>query len=381
MSVNKKTLINQLHQTPLFDSRFSNIKVLNCDPLTGIHLPNAGVLSVVFVALDTHTKRNVILKFLDPDIHHDVYRYKCFEREYNLLAQLTDNQRCPSLVEVMKQLPIQIGQGGQSLQINCRYFVIDFVDESLDKYFYGNQSNFCTKEKLIVFKNIVLSVLALNNRNIAHRDLKPDNLRAQGVSVNSEIIAIDLGTGVGYEDDNLLPPSQYSQQNPVGAKAYAPIETIVGLSFIKGLRRYNDFYALGCILYELFNSNHHYPALIADSGYNNCVNNSEHLIASYFQKNGFGNQEQIQQEWSRIIRREKHKVNLPVINGVSSTVEKSVGFQLNILFQSLTSIDYRDRLINANRILLQIDIMLKILDNDMRFRNQRLTKINYKKNI
>ena len=132
--------------------------------------------------------------------------------------------------------------------IPCKYFVVEWIDRDIDEFF-DRQDAYAPAEKLKLFNEIVLGVEALHRYEVHHRDLHPRNLRSYTEALNRIIIAIDLGTAA-----RLSSPSHVANYGaPVGANEYSAPETFCGLSGNREIGRATDVYALGCLLYELFN--------------------------------------------------------------------------------------------------------------------------------
>ena len=162
---NAQTLIKSL-QGKVLDCRYSNIKVMNRDPDTGEPKSQMGSLSVVFSADDSVMQQKVIIKFFDPDLLHidRDYRHPAFIREVTLLQSLRGKERFLQLVSKgLAYVPISISSTeGQSITMHCEYFVTEFAEHDVNGFFFG--SKFESRDRLVLFRKVVLSVFALHHQ-------------------------------------------------------------------------------------------------------------------------------------------------------------------------------------------------------------------------
>jgi serine/threonine protein kinase len=373
MATNRLTLIRQLQPPFVLAERFSQIEVKNCNPATGEHLHGKGCLSVVFGAYDTQTQRAVALKFFDLDYYgmQQQYRLALFQRECDLLAKLVGKQRCLQLLTPMEQLPLTVSNPttGDAITLPCPYFAIEWLEHDIDDYFH-KQQDYDAIIKLAILRDASLAVFALHRAELAHRDIKVDNLRRTERPSLKCIIAIDLGTAAAHDSLHAGSPGDYA--NPVGAPAYAPLEARCGLSGVRKLGRLADYYALGCLLFELFNIDFFFMNLIADSGYKNCFTECQHHIIRL----GLTHKQEsvLMKEWRKTVKRFKRQVTIPPIDSSGSSVPAATRDQLDRLLKDLTTVDFDDRLCDENKTLQRIDSAVKILRNNLAERRQRELK-------
>lgn len=252
---NNRLLIERLEATPLLDGRFRNIRVVNCNLATGT---KRGCFSVVFRADDVIEGKVVALKFYDvsPASLNDEYRLSAFRRESAILEALLTADRCLQLVAGLKSYPLAVDVPNYGvIELPCQYFAVEWLDTQVDEYFLAQQ-DVSAIEKLRLFNEIILAVEALHRREIFHRDLKADNLRATTDATRRMVVAIDLGTAARLDSAF----SRVAYGGPVGAQGYAPPEAICGLAGNRRIAPLSDVYALGCLLFELFNPDHFYYA-------------------------------------------------------------------------------------------------------------------------
>ena len=362
MGDNARTLIETLHREPSLDGRYSNIRVINRDPRTGDRRGHQGALSVVFHAIDSQTGRPVALKFFDPDFQGFGARYRMdlFDRECKLLERLVNKPRCLQLVQPLSELRLS-GPGassGRSATIDCGYCVLEWLDGDITEYFL-RQDKHDALVKLALFRQTVLGVFALHREGIAHRDIKHDNLRRTYRMDREMVVPIDLGTAVDLLSDPIGDFRDYA--DPVGARAFSPLEAHGGLGSIRTLAAYTDVYALGCLLHDLFNVDLYAARLVKDPGFTNCYMACRaHMDAV---RSRTANPEDLVREWDDIIVRTKGQITLPPIDSAATTVPPAVRDQLNALLHRLTDADYRSREHRRERIVRVVDAAVKALEN------------------
>lgn len=244
---NDRLLIATLEALPLFDGRFSSLKVVNCDLAKD---ERRGCFSIVFRAIDTLDGKPVALKFfdLDPAIAADAYRRLAFNREHGLLQSLLTRERCLQLVKSLSSYQLTIpASGGITFTIPCSYFAIEWLDEQIDEYFLDRKP-FTAIERLRLFRDVVLAVEALHREEVFHRDIKPDNLRSLTKALKRVVVAIDLGCAARLDSSAVAVAYGHS----VGAPAYTSPEATCGLAGNRLVAPQTDHYALGCLLFEMF---------------------------------------------------------------------------------------------------------------------------------
>lgn len=352
----------EAQDTPL-DERFLDARVVNRDRSNGDPVRGGGILSVVFKANDSHTGTPVAIKFFDPDHQgpRATYRAELFQREAGLLHAVRGNTRCLQLVQGLREfdLTLMSESAGLSITIPCQYFVTEWLDHDINAIFYA-QETFDAGEKLALFRNLSLAVTALHNAAIVHRDLKPDNLRCRDPDIKSMIVPIDFGTAASFDHQSLGSTIDY-QSGPVGAPGFAPLEARFGLSGIRVLGRYSDYYALGCMFHDLFNTEFFFHRQWNDAGYQACL-----AIFDRYQTNLHFETlppEEALGKWHELISAAKRQVNIPSMEGPHTSLPASIKPVSEQLLRMLTAVDYRDRLSEPTKLVRLIDAMIRILQN------------------
>lgn len=330
---NNQLLITTVEAMSLLDNRYEGMKFVNYDSVAD---QKRGCFSLVFRAYDCVNQKIVALKFydIDPQRMMDVYRQNAFQREHEILQILLNKKRCLQLASALSTL--QLGfplPNGTTVTFPCQYFAVEWIDSDIDDYFLGN-GTFTPVQKLRLFNEIVLAVESLHRLEVFHRDIKADNLRAYQNAVERIVVAIDLGTAARISSGNLS--NNYTQS--VGAPIYAASEARCGLAGHRSLAPFTDKYALGCLLYELFNPDYFYRELTR------CHRHYEIMLSamSSFLHGASNEQEQLV-NWKKAVAKLGHGISPIVIDGPGSTVPPGIAYLLNELLAGLTHINFASR--------------------------------------
>ncbi|ALC16375.1 serine/threonine protein kinase [Desulfuromonas soudanensis] len=336
------------------NSRFINIKCLNYPPPSG--QPKRGYFSIVFAAKDKQTGKDVVIKFMDPDSLANDYRINCFKREPRILKVIKDVPRCLQLVEELCRFNIMVNVPGSSpFKVPCDYFVTEYIENDIDEYFFSEESN-STLEKLVLFRQIVNSVEAIHRKHIFHRDLKPDNMRSRGVLENRIVYVIDFGTAARYDSAKIL--DEYGVGFHVGANMYSAPEAFLGFSGDREIAKYTDFYALGCILYELFNERMYFVELDKNPNFRLALN------AMAYELNKYSSREEKIKSWNENINRIKRMVRYPHFQGGGCSAERSIIDMIINLQQRLCAFDFNNRLSDFESIRVVINKSISVIMNE-----------------
>ena len=352
---NNLLLVNELESMALLDSRFTDMKLMNYDSAADT---KRGCLSLVFKAYDVVNQKNVALKFYDLERLNDVYRVESFEREHEILSILLNQYRCLQLASAFSRFALKIPlPNGTSAEFPCSYFAVDWVENDLDEFFLNN-SAIESLDKLYLFNEIVLAIEALHQREVFHRDIKQDNLRFLQDGIKRVVVAIDLGTAARFSSLNLR--SDYSVQP--GAIGYSAPEARCGLSGNRYLSHFTDKYALGCLLYELFNKDFFCRELVnRNPAY-------EHILSamtSYL--HGCKTDEHQFDQWKAAISKLGTNISPVKINGFGCNVPHGIAPLLNEVLEKLTHHNFASRP-KFEWVRARIWSAIRILENEERSR-------------
>jgi serine/threonine protein kinase len=353
VKTNRDILVAQLEALPLLAGRYEHQRCVNYDAQTG---QKRGCFSLVFSAHDTLLHRKVAIKFFDVhvDVLQDPYRIQGFEREPEILKTILGRERCLQLVADLDQyqLHMRLEDGTLVGTLPCKYFVVEWIDDEIDDFF-DRQDQFSGEEKLRLFNEIVLGVEALHRYEIHHRDLKPDNLRAYLSAMKRIIVAIDLGTAARLSSKALAP----DYNHPVGAPHYAAPETFCGLSGNRELGPATDAYALGCMLFELFNKDLFVHVVRRAANYNQI------LAAMCMDLNRIGKKLRLD-AWKRNMKRVGKAIPAISIDMPGNSVSPAIRDLLAETVMSLTQFDFQLRERGLARIRHRIWTAIHILQHE-----------------
>ena len=178
-------------------------------------------------------------------------------------------------------------------------------------------------------------------------------------------MAIDLGTAARATS----PPIRGDYDDgPVGAGAFAAPEAICGLAGIRQIAPFTDTYALGCLLFQLFNrdlfvrefivKNPNYQAVLTVMGL------ATTDVASHNAR---------LQAWHRVLQKHARGITPVSILVSGNTAPAGIVTILDALVQSMTSIDYRNRPTNLDNVRHRIWSAIKVMENQ-RIYDRRLDR-------
>ena len=353
LSPNSQLLVEKIESIQLLNDRFEKMKLINKSPEN----EKRGCFSLIFYAHDILRDAPVALKFydIDPALITDDYRRACFRREHEILQVLVDKNRCLQLTSQLSTYPfvLQIGPE-KNATLPCEYFAMEWIEDDIDDYFF-RQETYSPVDKLNLFNELTLGVEALHRHEIFHRDLKPDNLRKYQKALKRVVVAIDLGTAARFTSPNI----QKKYQHPVGATGYASPEAASGLAGHRKLAPYSDYYALGCMLYELFNLDIFYSALLAK----NPKHHGTQAIMS-FELQGKTNEADKLAAWELAIRKFSSGFEPVRIDGTDTSAPPGVAHILNEVLRSLTHINFSNRPKNLEWVRNRIWSAIRTLENE-----------------
>jgi len=351
ISENQKELINKLSSISLLDSKFDNLRCINLSDTS-----RRGVCSIVFQATNILEGSDVAIKFFDPDNLGNSYELSSFERETKLLSKLINKNRCLQLIQPLKDFEWQIQIKGTTncITLNCGYFVTEWLDENVDEYFF-NKNSIDARERLLLFKDIILGVEAIHRLDVVHRDIKIDNLKIKNDSSNRIIVTIDFGRAVRSDDKNIL----NSYLKPVGAPGFAPPEFFCGFTGVRHLGKKADIYALGSLLFNLFNERE-FRFEREHTNFNTLVTALKHdlLPVSDF-KSKFS-------IWKKKMIEFRYMTDLPTIDDTGSDIPLAVKSQINNIYNQMCCFDFNKRVSDLRYIRTQIDSMMRCIDNQLK---------------
>lgn len=353
MKSQRELLIEELVNLSVLDGRYEQLCCVSSPDSN-----KRGAFSLVFRAFDRLEGKLVAIKFFDPssDFMRDTYRLNAFAREPEILQQLLGKRRCLQLVAGMKTyfLKIPTQNGTAIATFACDYFVADWIPNEIDSFFEC-QHEVSAEEKLLLFNEIVLAVEGLHRHEVFHRDIKANNLRSYEDALKRVVIAIDLGTAALCDTAPITDTSEYPQ--PIGHKQYSSPEAYCGLAIDREIGRYTDVYALGCLLFELFNKELFAAQLHKDMHFIQALGALSVILnmhASLAQKVNAWKQN------ACILRTSIMPVK---IASDGHSVPPEIQDRLNSLLVDLTAFDYQQRVLNLEDVRERLWSMIRVVRN------------------
>jgi serine/threonine-protein kinase len=192
----------------------------------------SGGMSTVYRAFDTVLERQVAIKLMHRDIAGDSDQLERFRREARAVAQLNH----PHIVQV-----IDAGEeGGRAgVDFTTPYIVLEYVEGETLKARIRRLGRLGVPEALAYAIEIARALHAAHERNIVHRDVKPQN-----VLIDSEGSAkvTDFGIARTLDEDGLT-----SDGRVLGTTDYVSPEQALG----HAVGPQSDIYSLGVVLFEM----------------------------------------------------------------------------------------------------------------------------------
>jgi Tol biopolymer transport system component/predicted Ser/Thr protein kinase len=207
-----------------------------------------GGMGAVFLARDTRLQRDVALKVLPPAFLQDAERLARFEREAQLLAQLSH----PHVAQVY----------GFEEHEGQRFLVMEYVP-GVDLTERLTRGRIPVEEAVRLARQIAEALEAAHEAGIVHRDLKPSNVR---ITPEDGVKVLDFGLAKALEGDPNQSSSDLSMSPTItgmmtsanvilGTAAYMSPEQARG----KKVDRRADIWAFGAVLYEMLTGKQAFP--------------------------------------------------------------------------------------------------------------------------
>ncbi|HXV60956.1 MAG TPA: protein kinase [Vicinamibacteria bacterium] len=203
----------------------------------------AGGMGEVYLARDTHLKREVAIKVLPDDLARDPQRVARFEREAVLLASLSH----PNIGTLH----------GLERDGDVLFLVLDLV-KGLTLAEKMQQGPLPLREALDLFRQIAAGLGAAHERGIIHRDLKPANVK---VTPQGLVKVLDFGlakellaeTPLGPSGKTVTAPDRMTMEGDIlGTLAYMSPEQARGQS----LDKRTDIWSFGVCFFEALSGRH-----------------------------------------------------------------------------------------------------------------------------
>jgi serine/threonine protein kinase len=351
-------LINYLESLESIDNRYSNIECVNA---TGKE--KKGFFSFIFKAFDVLEEEYVAIKFFDPNHISDQYRLASFDRESEILKSLESHKRCLQLKQA-KSIHLWLVNvvGDKTINLPIPYFITEWLENDIEKFSY-EQEKIEALAKLETFRDIVLAVNALHIKDVSHRDLKFDNFRLKNIAGEELVVAIDFGTSAHIDSYHIT--NSYKDFYP-GALQYTSLEAQCGFAGDRELSFKNDIYALGCILFEMFNVEMYFFNVTKNSSFRMLIVAMRAQMSSVH-----GQDSNVQKEaWQAGLKPFEKSILPPTILQDGNSVPHSIKGIIEKLHAKLVKLNCFERSFDVDEVLRHVDTCIKIINND--FRQKRI---------
>ena len=183
----------------------------------------SGGMADVYKAKDHKLNRFVAMKVLKPEFSADTNFIRKFQREAQAAAGLAH----PNVVNVFDV--------GEDHGVN--YIVMELVEGITLKEYISKKGKLTVKEATSIAIQVSMGLEAAHNRNIVHRDIKPQNII---ISTDGKVKVTDFGIA-------RVATSNTISTNAMGSVHYSSPEQVRGgYSDFK-----SDIYSLGITMYEM----------------------------------------------------------------------------------------------------------------------------------
>ena len=183
----------------------------------------SGGMADVYKAKDHKLNRFVAMKVLKPEFSADTNFIRKFQREAQAAAGLAH----PNVVNVFDV--------GEDQGVN--YIVMELVEGITLKEYISKKGKLTIKEATSIAIQVSMGLEAAHNRNIVHRDIKPQNII---ISTDGKVKVTDFGIA-------RVASSNTISTNAMGSVHYSSPEQVRGgYSDFK-----SDIYSLGITMYEM----------------------------------------------------------------------------------------------------------------------------------
>ena len=185
-----------------------------------------GGMATVYRGIDHQLKREVAIKVMHPHLAARQDARLRFSREAQNVARV----KHPNIVDVYDQSAVQDEKS---------YMITEFVHGETVSAFVTGHGPFLPQCAALVGHAIAGALFVAHQKNIVHRDIKPDNLM---VSVDGQIKLMDFGISSALDTEGLTATGAI-----VGSPAHMAPEQIEG----EEVDHRADLFAFGIVLYFL----------------------------------------------------------------------------------------------------------------------------------
>lgn len=348
----QKSLISYIESLAHVADRFKDVSCVSVDGDE-----REGSMSLVFCATDKVTDDQVALKFIDPGIvaAGDIAALSWFDREYQIMGLVANNTRSAALTGEKDVLPLPIAPpgGGGEITLSIGFFPLEWLAGDVNRFFF-DQANVPAVEKLAMLRDVFLAVRSIHQLQIAHRDIKRDNIRVStSESAGSRLKLIDFGMAIEIDSVQSMP----LYPSAIGANAFSPPECFLGLEGLREIAKQRDMYSLGALIYSVFNA--------AEFGVERSRATDFDTIVGAQRPSFLAAESNVEREelWCALTERSKYRLAPPDILGPYTSVPSSVSSLIERVYTNLCKFDYRARPDSLDRSIRTLESAAKVIEN------------------
>lgn len=222
-------LIENLKPGTVVDDRYSIVEFLG-----------VGGMGYVYLAIETSVDRKVALKFLHPGLIADEESFSRFEREGQVLSQLSH----PGILTFYR---FGLWNPTPTPSVFFPFIAMEYLDGSSLRSILDEHQRLAPDKALNIVEQLCEALASAHKLNVVHRDLKPNNVMLMA-NMDSDVIKV-LDFGLAKFCRTPDEQSQHLTQtgNLVGSVHYMSPEQSTG----RVVDARSDIYSVGCLLYEL----------------------------------------------------------------------------------------------------------------------------------
>jgi len=213
-----------LVNTPPSNSSAQNLIEKRYEYIELTRLLGRGTFSQVFLSQDVRTGETMAVKVMD---------LRRFEEEFN--AEVSIMMQLSHQGVNVNYLASEIDEDNDTGYIYMEYIPFPTLSEYLEKTSYGLKEH----HALTIFKNLVKTIDDIHSCNVAHKDLKPENIFVDPTSYDVSVIDYGLSTVVEEKkfEKKFCGSPLYMSPEMLNKEEYDPI--------------LSDIWSIGVILYEM----------------------------------------------------------------------------------------------------------------------------------
>lgn len=191
-----------------------------------------GGMGRVYEGIDKQSNTRIAVKVLHSDVAKDEVSLERFKREYEISSQLPHDH-------IVKVLDFQMDP-----TTGVWILVMEFLDGEELRFVLKREKMISAERIIRMLSQVAIGLDAAHERQVVHRDLKPDNLFLCGTREGDDVKILDFGS---VKDKNKDAKKLTVLGTTIGSPYYMAPEQAQGLDTLDARA---DVFALAAITYE-----------------------------------------------------------------------------------------------------------------------------------